>query len=299
MLTADRILLSDAITEVSATPRGELRTRGSRLTDVVREYRVASVDAALEAASSWLTNKFLETNYGGQSSGSLYEEVVRKIVKTTYRTKAGLNKSQEAKLIAALKNSIADLQKRAAELSRFGFGSVAISPEIASSISSSRGNRLNLISSILEPYLAGQKVRLDNLSPLYDLVNTYVKNLNEFFTDKELHYSIRTGFKILVLDQSAKKNSPPEEIKPNQLSSGEQQLILLFCHVLVARDASAVFIIDEPELSLNILWQRMLVRSLQDLARGSGIQFIFASHSMEILSKHRDRVISMGVKKRG
>jgi predicted ATP-binding protein involved in virulence len=54
--------------------------------------------------------------------------------------------------------------------------------------------------------------------------------------------------------------------------------------------------IDEPEISLNIKWQRQLIQSLLDVTKGSNIQFIFASHSMELLTPHRDRVVRlMGV----
>ena len=67
----------------------------------------------------------------------------------------------------------------------------------------------------------------------------------------------------------------------------------MFCHVLTTRDNPSIFIIDEPELSLNIVWQRMLVASILEVARGAKLQLILASHSMEILAKHRDRVVSM------
>lgn len=51
--------------------------------------------------------------------------------------------------------------------------------------------------------------------------------------------------------------------------------------------------IDEPEISLNIKWQRRLVQSLLDIAKGANTQFIFASHSMELLAQHRERVVRL------
>lgn len=51
--------------------------------------------------------------------------------------------------------------------------------------------------------------------------------------------------------------------------------------------------IDEPEISLNIKWQRQLIQSLLDITDGATIQFIFASHSIELLSQHKDRVIKV------
>jgi energy-coupling factor transporter ATP-binding protein EcfA2 len=296
MLTSDRILLGDVVKESTSQGRIDDRSR-VRLSDLVSHFRVVSVEEALSTASNWLTSKYLDTNYGNQSTSSLYEDVAKKIAKTTYRTKAGLNKAQEGKLIASLRNAIVDLNKSSEDLAKFGFAGTVISTDVVSAIESSHGNRLHLLSSILEPYLAGLKARLDNTTPLYTLINNFVANVNKFFTDKKIYYSIRHGFKIFL--NTAAPELSTKEISPAQLSSGEQQLILLFCHVLVARDSSSVFIIDEPEISLNIVWQRMLITSLQELAKASGIQFIFASHSMEILSKHRHRVISMQEKEIG
>ena len=137
--------------------------------------------------------------------------------------------------------------------------------------------------------MASVKARYDGLQPLYNLINTFVNAINKFFRDKKIEYSVRGGFRIVVeTDQSA-----TQEITPGQLLSGEQQLLLLFCHVLTARDNPSIFIIDEPELSLNIVWQRMLVALMLEVAKGSMLQLILASHSKEILAKHRDRVVNM------
>lgn len=157
-------------------------------------------------------------------------------------------------------------------------------------IASCKGNRLELINNILEPYLAGVRARLDAIMPTYAIVHNFVSSINKFFSDKELSYSVLTGFKICI---KSPEEGPQQELQPAQLSSGEQQLMLLFCHVLTARDKPSIFIIDEPEISLNILWQRMLIASLKEIAKGSDIQFFFASHSFEILAKHQKRVVSL------
>lgn len=288
MLTSDRILLGDSLEPNENDQRIQMRNR-SKLAEIVADHRIASVAEAMNTASSWLQTKFLEKSYSVESAKSPYEEVVRRIAKTTYRTKTGLNKTQEERVILNLKNMIFNIDRRSKEVSQYGLGVMNLSSDIASVIELTKGNRLNLISSVLEPYLNGLNAKLDGIYPLYDLINILVLTVNKFFNDKKLHYSVRSGLKIFI--------DPPtnnqQEILPSQLSSGEQQLVLLFCYVLVARDTPSVFIIDEPEISLNILWQRMLVSSLQALAKGSELQFIFASHSMEILSKHRNRVISM------
>jgi ABC-type glutathione transport system ATPase component len=51
--------------------------------------------------------------------------------------------------------------------------------------------------------------------------------------------------------------------------------------------------IDEPEISLNVKWQRQLVQALLDITESANIQFIFASHSMELLAQHMSRVVKL------
>jgi ABC-type glutathione transport system ATPase component len=112
-----------------------------------------------------------------------------------------------------------------------------------------------------------------------------VSIINSLLSDKTISFGLSQGFSI--------HNRLGVSLSPAQLSSGEQQLLLLFCYVLTARDASTVFMIDEPEISLNIKWQRQLVQSLLDITKGTSIQFILASHSMELLAQHRNRVIKL------
>ena len=72
---------------------------------------------------------------------------------------------------------------------------------------------------------------------------------------------------------------------------------MLFCNLLVSRQHPSLFLIDEPELSLNIKWQRKLVPALLSMTEASQIQLLMATHSIELLSSYRERVmrLSFGV----
>ncbi|EJL6677351.1 ATP-binding protein, partial [Vibrio cholerae] len=64
---------------------------------------------------------------------------------------------------------------------------------------------------------------------------------------------------------------------------GETQIITLFAHILFNRRMvqQAVFMIDEPELSLHLAWQEMFVDSLK--AANPELQVILATHSPAII----------------
>jgi energy-coupling factor transporter ATP-binding protein EcfA2 len=67
----------------------------------------------------------------------------------------------------------------------------------------------------------------------------------------------------------------------------------MFCHTVLPRGGQTIFAIDEPELSLNVKWQRKLIRALQEVVGDSHVQFVFASHSMEFLSEHLEKVVEL------
>jgi predicted ATPase len=80
-------------------------------------------------------------------------------------------------------------------------------------------------------------------------------------------------------------------LTPQMLSSGEKQLLILLSETLLQREQPAVFIADEPELSLHVLWQEKLVGSLRSL--NPSAQIIAATHSPDIVGPLADHAIDM------
>jgi predicted ATP-dependent endonuclease of OLD family len=78
-----------------------------------------------------------------------------------------------------------------------------------------------------------------------------------------------------------------EDIGIAKLSSGEKHVLKLFIEALLVEDSS--ILIDEPELSLHLDWQRRLVNDLRLL--NSGAQYILASHSPDIMADVDDSKI--------
>ena len=76
-------------------------------------------------------------------------------------------------------------------------------------------------------------------------------------------------------------------IRLGNLSSGEKHLLRIFVEILSCDDG--VFLIDEPELSMHIDWQRQLVGMLRTL--NPTVQIILATHSPEILADIPDEEI--------
>ena len=71
------------------------------------------------------------------------------------------------------------------------------------------------------------------------------------------------------------------------LSSGEKHLLRIFVETI--RIAESTILIDEPELSLHVDWQRTLIDSMRLL--NPAAQIIVASHSPEVMADLPDSKI--------
>ena len=76
-------------------------------------------------------------------------------------------------------------------------------------------------------------------------------------------------------------------IESDKLSAGEKQLLSFWCYNAFSEN-TAIFI-DEPELSLHVDWQRILLPTL--LEQETRNQFFVATHSPFIYTKYPEREI--------
>lgn len=115
-------------------------------------------------------------------------------------------------------------------------------------------------------------------------VNLFLENNNN-----EKQISIING-KIIVKNVRSNKN-----IDLEYLSSGEKQIITFFAYLIfgIQRKQPAIIIVDEPELSLHLHWQRSFIDRV--LSVNNGGQYIFATHSPEFVGKYRNNMIKLEV----
>ena len=80
-----------------------------------------------------------------------------------------------------------------------------------------------------------------------------------------------------------------DAISSDKLSSGEKQMLGFLCYNAFSEN-TPIFI-DEPELSLHIDWQRLLLPTLLDQSTGN--QFFIATHSPFIFSGYQHKEIPL------
>lgn len=64
-----------------------------------------------------------------------------------------------------------------------------------------------------------------------------------------------------------------------KLSSGEQHELILFYGLLFKTSPGSLIMIDEPEISLQVVWQEQFLQDVQDITRLANIDVLRANHS--------------------
>jgi predicted ATPase len=123
----------------------------------------------------------------------------------------------------------------------------------------------------------------------FEQIKTYTDTLNLFFKDsaKKLLFKEDTAeLTFHILDKDGKTISEYKDIK--FLSSGEQQILILFSYITFNSQDGKIFIIDEPELSLHIKWQENFLEQLEKITPKS-TQLILATHSPILANKKKNK----------
>lgn len=135
---------------------------------------------------------------------------------------------------------------------------------------------------VVNAYIESFNVRFKAISDLHESVDSWVKSINHFFQNKYL--------KFKVGDDITLHASSGGVLYPYMLSSGERQLLLILSRSFLRRWAPGLMIIDEPELSLNVNWQRDLTSTMLRSFSGSPVQLVISTHSIEIASQNMGSV---------
>ena len=84
---------------------------------------------------------------------------------------------------------------------------------------------------------------------------------NEYMVDKKFHYDT-TNYTFTIT--STDIDMSVQDIKLQHLSSGEKQIVSLFSHLYLSGEKSYFVLIDEPELSLSVVWQRKFLLDIRN-----------------------------------
>lgn len=128
-------------------------------------------------------------------------------------------------------------------------------------------------------------------SRLYDRpINNFMSILNSFFRETKREFFIDdNGFLVLRKKINRGLGNRSLNIQWYDLSKGEKNLLTLLLLAFTKKDTDTLFLLDEPDLSMHISWQKKLISTLISLA--PNCKFIIATHSPAMITNIPDQKI--------
>jgi predicted ATP-binding protein involved in virulence len=134
---------------------------------------------------------------------------------------------------------------------------------------------------VLSVYLEDYEKKTGIYDNLLKQINLFVELLNQKrLVNKQIVINSQQGYYFLTND------GKPLEL--TALSAGEQQEIILLYELLFKSPPGTLVLIDEPEISLHVAWQKLFIQDLFKIAKLYPISFLLATHSPQIINGRWD-----------
>lgn len=116
----------------------------------------------------------------------------------------------------------------------------------------------------------------------------------ELFTN--ILNSSRFIYKTIKIDRKkgfAFITNKGKELKLTELSSGEQHEVVMLYELIFKTILNTLVLIDEPELSLHVTWQKGFLNDILQIMKLQKMQVIIATHSPQIINDRWDLVFNL------
>lgn len=148
-------------------------------------------------------------------------------------------------------------------------------------------SRMNSIEEVISKMFPENKSNVDKLKiaelkkQLNSIINEdiSIEEKHRELLEEEINYYFSCTDKKLIRDERGiiEFEHNDKKIPCGLLSKGEKQLLTLLLLAFIYSNETRVFILDEPDLSLHVEWQKNIIKSMVKLSPNS--QFIIATHS--------------------
>lgn len=143
------------------------------------------------------------------------------------------------------------------------------------------------IKTVLSLYLQDLNEKLAVYDDLLNKIETFQEIVGNKINNKDLHIQYDKGFYF------SSKYGDKKELKLSELSSGEQHQIVLFYELIFLAETGTYYLIDEPEISLHVDWQRSFLDDISRVEKLRGHKFIIATHSPQIIGSKRSLCVAL------
>lgn len=130
---------------------------------------------------------------------------------------------------------------------------------------------------ILTEYVADTEQKLEIYIDMLEKIELFIEIINSRFQFKSMSVSRSSGFTF--------KDIKGRDLDPENLSSGEQHELVLIYELLFRTRKDSLLLIDEPEISLHIAWQKRFIKDLRRIIALTDFDALLSTHSPQLIGK--------------
>jgi hypothetical protein len=173
--------------------------------------------------------------------------------------------------VADLRSKLDELEVRRAQLRDLGFLELEENPPRPPDTIIAKK------SDVFSIYVKDVETKLAVFNEMARRVELLRSILAERFSYKRMKISREHGFQFT--------SDSGDTLGPSDLSSGEQHEIVMLYDLIFNLKENSLVLIDEPEISLHIVWQQNFLRDLRKIIELVGFDAIIATHSPQIIGR--------------
>jgi Predicted ATP-binding protein involved in virulence len=134
---------------------------------------------------------------------------------------------------------------------------------------------------MLTAYIVAQNKKMDFYNTLLSKIRLFYKLVEERgFVNKNMSVTVKDGFRFRADGNGF--------IDLSLLSSGEQNEVVMLYTLVFSVEDDSMLLIDEPENSLHVLWQKKFMRTIEEVSTVKNLFVIVATHSPQIIGTRWD-----------
>jgi predicted ATP-binding protein involved in virulence len=137
----------------------------------------------------------------------------------------------------------------------------------------------------LQVYIEDSEKKMHTFDDLLKNLEMFTEILNKRrFSHKQIKIS-KNGFSFETKNNTA--------LPLTSLSSGEQQEIVLLYELLFKTNKRTLVLIDEPEISLHVAWQKAFLNDCVEISKLRELHMIISTHSPQIINENWELTVDL------
>lgn len=183
----------------------------------------------------------------------------------------------------ALQENMSILDQKTADLKKIGIlDETPVHPFDVSSLSQTDDSTQVRVMTL---YVRDTEAKLGVLDDLASRTRLFLNNVNKKFRHKKILLDREEGL-VAIGDSD-------QRLPLDSLSSGEQHELVLHYDLLFRIPRNTLVLIDEPELSLHVAWQKQFLPDLLGVVDLTSFDVLVATHSPFIVGDREDLMVAL------